>query len=289
MNRTYVTNQVSEIQTTLPSAIWHYVPAKDNPADCASRRVSALGFSSFSLYWNGPKWLPNSDDRPSSPFEPPDSSVDMEERVKVNLVVFKKNHWYLFHPYSSLGRLLRITALCFRFYNAMTHISKITSPYTTASELHQAHLSLIRHEQHRAFPEEIAVSKEKDDVSKRSRLLKFNPFGDGELLRVGGRLKHYLLSFNEKHPLLLPSDCILTKIVIEDCHRRCLHVAHNHENLPPTKWALGRVIKLHHGRDGLIRVVKLKTQRGTVTRPLLKFCLLPRATSDPKEVTSEIV
>lgn len=34
---TYVANRVSEIQTTLPEAIWHHVPGRENPADCASR------------------------------------------------------------------------------------------------------------------------------------------------------------------------------------------------------------------------------------------------------------
>lgn len=38
--KTYITNRVSEIQTTLPEAVWHHIPGVDNPADCASRGLS---------------------------------------------------------------------------------------------------------------------------------------------------------------------------------------------------------------------------------------------------------
>lgn len=35
--QTYVANRVSEIQTTVPDALWHHIPGRENPADCASR------------------------------------------------------------------------------------------------------------------------------------------------------------------------------------------------------------------------------------------------------------
>jgi len=47
------------------------------------------------------------------------------------------------------------------------------------------------------------------------------------------------------------------------------------ERLPPLKWKLGRVIALHPGADGLVRVVTLKTADGEIQRPIVKICLLP--------------
>lgn len=47
------------------------------------------------------------------------------------------------------------------------------------------------------------------------------------------------------------------------------------ERLPPSKWALARVIALHPGKDGLTRVVSLRTSQTTLTRPLAKLVLLP--------------
>ena len=46
------------------------------------------------------------------------------------------------------------------------------------------------------------------------------------------------------------------------------------DGLVPTRWPLARVIKTHAGRDGLVRVVTLKTSSGTSTRPVNKVVLL---------------
>ncbi|XP_046468109.1 uncharacterized protein [Neodiprion pinetum] len=47
------------------------------------------------------------------------------------------------------------------------------------------------------------------------------------------------------------------------------------ERLPPTRWLLARVTQVHPGRDGLTRVVTLKTATSTVTRPIHRLVLLP--------------
>lgn len=47
------------------------------------------------------------------------------------------------------------------------------------------------------------------------------------------------------------------------------------DNLPPCRWVLGRIIKTHSGEDGLVRVVTLKCQSGTIKRPISKLALLP--------------
>ncbi|XP_076384347.1 uncharacterized protein LOC143262682 [Megalopta genalis] len=47
------------------------------------------------------------------------------------------------------------------------------------------------------------------------------------------------------------------------------------DNLPPMKWALGRIWELHPGQDGVCRVVTLRTAQGTLKRPTTRICLLP--------------
>uniref|UniRef100_A0ABD2XS55 DUF5641 domain-containing protein n=1 Tax=Trichogramma kaykai TaxID=54128 RepID=A0ABD2XS55_9HYME len=54
------------------------------------------------------------------------------------------------------------------------------------------------------------------------------------------------------------------------------------EALPPCKWQLARVIKLHPGKDGLTWVVDLKTAQSTLTRPLTNLVVLP-ASSENKD------
>ncbi|KAJ2948490.1 hypothetical protein O0L34_g7738 [Tuta absoluta] len=48
------------------------------------------------------------------------------------------------------------------------------------------------------------------------------------------------------------------------------------DNVPPGKWAMGRILDLHPGEDGYVRVVTLKTQTSTFKRPVTKLSPLPK-------------
>ncbi|XP_046608758.1 uncharacterized protein LOC124299539 [Neodiprion virginianus] len=47
------------------------------------------------------------------------------------------------------------------------------------------------------------------------------------------------------------------------------------ENLPPSVWPLAKVIEVHPGTDGLVRVVTVKTKSSVLKRPIVKLCVLP--------------
>lgn len=47
------------------------------------------------------------------------------------------------------------------------------------------------------------------------------------------------------------------------------------ENLPPAQWRLGRIVELLPGKDGLVRNVIVKTEKGAFKRPVQKICILP--------------
>ena len=48
------------------------------------------------------------------------------------------------------------------------------------------------------------------------------------------------------------------------------------DNMVPTKWPIARVMKAHPGKDGVVRVVTIRTPTGTYTRPVVKVApLLP--------------
>ena len=47
------------------------------------------------------------------------------------------------------------------------------------------------------------------------------------------------------------------------------------DNMPPGRWALGRVCETHPGKDGHTRVVTLKTQNNIMKRPINKIIPLP--------------
>ena len=46
------------------------------------------------------------------------------------------------------------------------------------------------------------------------------------------------------------------------------------ESIVPTRWPLARIVKVHPGRDGFVRVATIKTKTGLYTRPVTKLALL---------------
>jgi hypothetical protein len=47
------------------------------------------------------------------------------------------------------------------------------------------------------------------------------------------------------------------------------------DNVPPSKWILGRIIEVFYGKDQSVRVCNVKTKSGIFKRPVNKLCLLP--------------
>ncbi|XP_029170297.1 uncharacterized protein LOC114939986 [Nylanderia fulva] len=50
--------------------------------------------------------------------------------------------------------------------------------------------------------------------------------------------------------------------------------------LPPAKWNLGRIVQVHPGADGLVRVVTVRTATSLLQRPITQLCKLPIANCD---------
>lgn len=49
------------------------------------------------------------------------------------------------------------------------------------------------------------------------------------------------------------------------------------DHTPPTKWKLARIVNIHPGTDGIIRVATIRTANGLETRrPVVKLCRLPK-------------
>ena len=46
------------------------------------------------------------------------------------------------------------------------------------------------------------------------------------------------------------------------------------DNLIPTKWPLGCIVDTYPGKDGIVRVVDIKTGHGVYKRPITKIAML---------------
>ncbi|XP_075157506.1 uncharacterized protein LOC142230763 [Haematobia irritans] len=76
--------------------------------------------------------------------------------------------------------------------------------------------------------------------------------------------EEYLKELHKRYKWKRPTEniCNDMMVVIKD------------ENLPPTAWRLGRVVKVHPGPDGRVRVADILTAKGTITRPIVKLVVL---------------
>jgi len=57
------------------------------------------------------------------------------------------------------------------------------------------------------------------------------------------------------------------------------------DNMPPLQWPLGRILTVHTGKDGAVRIVSIRTSAGECTRAIHRLAVLPVDTQRaPEEV-----
>ena len=86
----------------------------------------------------------------------------------------------------------------------------------------RAELVLCRQVQAAAFPEEYQALAVGRKVHRESKLLKFKPFMEQGVIRVGGRLDNAEVPYAVKHPVLL-ADHYITKLLLVYLHESSLH------------------------------------------------------------------
>ncbi|XP_062704554.1 uncharacterized protein LOC134286876 [Aedes albopictus] len=61
------------------------------------------------------------------------------------------------------------------------------------------------------------------------------------------------------------------------------------DNAPPAQWPLGRIVKVHPGPDGIVRVVTLRTSSNdNMTRPVTKLAFLPMPADDADDTQGDM-
>jgi hypothetical protein len=215
--KTFVANRVSEIRQHSDPDQWHYVPGYLNPADDGTRGLTVDLLTENHRWFRGPEFLWNSVE-----FWPSQDLLEHEvdcanlEVKQLSTVVNTGNDSEFIQPadYSSLSRLLRTAAWCFRFlHNARTFTSeeKKTGPLIV-NELKAALLHFVKKAQAITYSAEIAVLDSGDSLPRNSPLVKLIPELVDGLLRVGGRLDNACLPFETRHQIILPRDSTIAKL-----------------------------------------------------------------------------
>lgn len=226
----YITTRTTYIKTIVQATDWRYVKSNENPADCATRGLSPKQLESFSLWWHGPQWMSNwnlkiaekqenyitNEEQIKNCFA---TEPDKQKSTKDNLII------NLLNNSSNVTRTARVIAWVSRYIRLLCN--KKRSPLSselTINEINESMNLIIKTIQNHYFEEEIQGLKKSGKILTKSKLLTLTPYLDEhQILRVGGRLQHSALPEETKHPIILPSEGRLTRLIIERAHRQTLH------------------------------------------------------------------
>ncbi|XP_075157883.1 uncharacterized protein LOC142231149 [Haematobia irritans] len=220
--KTFVANKVSEILENVGNATWRHVPTSDNPADIGTRGCTASELSSNWLWWHGPKWL-------SKPIEFWPKSVtfkepDLERRVSTFQTDSQPED--ILDRFSSFSRALRVLCYIYRFVRKCRNqtLVNMQNDFITKDEIMTVKFNLIRIAQKNYYAPEYQALENNLPISSKSKLLTLNPkLDEYKLLRINGRLANADLSYNERHPIILPEKSRFCKLFIDFTHKMLLH------------------------------------------------------------------
>ena len=212
MLKAFVGVRVAEIQSTWESSLWQHVPSALNPADDLSRGVDVKNI--HGRWFQGPAFLrlPESE----WPNERLGTIENDVERKRPKIVGSINPTTPSIDPtnYSNWQRLVRITAYCMRFgRNARVSVedkSKIELSPLQPCELHNAKMIWIREVQSTL-------------IDWKDRYKDLAPFVENDVIRVGGRLKRASLPYDQVHPILLPGNHHVSKLIMEEFHEKVCH------------------------------------------------------------------
>ena len=222
----FVQNRVNEILRLTARETWNHCPGVENPADLASRGVTAVTIKSSKLWWQGPEWLSKAQEFwPSMNVGPtPESQVEIKASCRNNaLLTAEKDASSIasiipVNAYSSCEKLFRVTAYVRRFVrNAKLKkegVKNLTTGNLTATEIEQAEKAWVKEAQSNLMNQKNFTQLQRD----------LGLYTDeDEVIRCHGRIPGKVLEAQAKHPALLPRDHHLTKLFIEQCHKRVHH------------------------------------------------------------------
>ncbi|XP_028399264.1 uncharacterized protein LOC114522722 [Dendronephthya gigantea] len=222
----FVSARIAEIQSKSEPDQWRHVPGELNVADDVSRGIPALQLTGRWKY--GPEFLKLPEEEwpseSSSATITKSVDIDQSERRKVQPVfqVTQSPEVIPCKKFSSWGKLIRVTAYVLRFINTLRnkHQNKdnteTTRPKDTsddrsisAKELEDAELYWVKQSQ-----------KSLHDRLKKGELKGLTPFTDDNgVIRVGGRVSEAVISYDAKHPVLLPREHWISLLITRNFHR----------------------------------------------------------------------
>ena len=219
--RVFVANRIVNTTALVPDTAWSHVPTQDNPADCATRGLTANELKQHHLWWTGPSWLLR---QPVSiPIQPTEEELEKERATEAKPEVCHVSHAaeILEGRVRSYNKLIRVTAWIMRLIHLAHKQPRNTDIKLSLEETQAAETLLWKRSQERSFVQELSRLRATPpkEVPVKSCLGGLTVFLDHTgTLRIGGRLQKSSLPMNQKHPVVLSASDVLTRKMFQEYH-----------------------------------------------------------------------
>ena len=208
----FVSARVGEVQSNSDPNQWRHVPGSLNPADDISRGIPVKQLQD--RWKKGPEFLCLPQEQwPEDQVQPNQKAVDKEKRKVKTVLNLMSTDVIDCKKFSSWRRLVRVTAYVFKIIQILkAKIKKGTLPEDEVSlspaQLNEAEKYWIKRAQRSLLPK-----------LEKGEFKVLTPFVDSEgVIRVGGRVKNLVTSYESKHPALLPASHEVSILITRHMH-----------------------------------------------------------------------
>lgn len=227
--KTFVQNRVVQINELTGELPWFHIAGKDNPADLLSRGLTLDALQSSDIWWYGPAFL--REIHINFVRDNPNEIIDFNDLPEMkSKSLFTQSTYtsiFIFERFSNFNRMRRAAAYVLRFINnarLKVKAERNLGPFT-ADELTKSTLVLVRLAQHTSFADIFNALTNNLAIKSMRNISSLDVFLDSDrIIRVGGRLVNsHTFSYSKKHPILLCSKHIFTRLLFQFEHKRLLH------------------------------------------------------------------
>ena len=231
----FVANRIEQIRSFSTPSQWRHIEGAANPADIASRGMSAAKLVQSELWFQGPKfiWEHTKLQGAEEVYHVDQADPEVKKTsVSATHAALASLDVSLFQHVSDWYHLKRAIALCMKFIDYLrtkAQARKEGKPIAlqqpicksvTADDLEKAETAILRVVQRAAF----GGLRTEQSVNKKSPLYKLDVCVDEKcVIRVGGRLQRSQLSHQTQHPIVIPKSGHITQLIVRHFHQRCFH------------------------------------------------------------------
>uniref|UniRef100_A0A0M3IF98 Integrase catalytic domain-containing protein n=1 Tax=Ascaris lumbricoides TaxID=6252 RepID=A0A0M3IF98_ASCLU len=224
----FVANRVQELNKQ-DGIVYRHVGGKENPADLASRGVNPKALANNNIWWKGPDWLVETEEKwplGNDQMKGEVEKKDMISSVLATQTTLERDHekeedWLnkVAARVSTWRKLKGVIGYALRWRRIKNEV-RHQHAMLSMEELQCAERKIMDVMQSKHFHElrEALQHNKPHQLRRQLGVIEI----DG-LLRCKGRYEQEDLPAHTKWPILVPSKCRVTELIVEEAHKKNFH------------------------------------------------------------------